>query len=1271
MQKLAGELLVKLEKMGVTFEITGGKLRYKDSQGNFSVDYKEKVKMYKNEIIEILKREQSTEKFLVNERIGITKYPLTDVQAAYLIGKTDAVKWGGVSCKGYIEVNFSIHTAEELTSAWELLVNRHEMLRAQVSENGFEVLEKEKIKYEIEILDLRQISEEKKETTLSELRHKFNAYAFDTKKPPLFKVAITQRAEGNFFHLLVDLIISDFASVQLLVSEMGQILKGIPLKTIRTRFSDYALYSQQHKGSLKWYRDRSYWLKRLEELPEGPSIPRHGRAADHSKDSNEFYRLQKHIDKAVWKRIKKIAGKYGVTVSAVLIGVYAEVIARWCADKCFTLNLPMQNRPSVVDDINTIVGDFTTVNLLVVDVTQNISFARRIKEITKQLLNDLEHNCFSGVEVLRELSKIPEKKDLLMPIVFTGVLKSQNDVGTIEYGFSHTPQVWIDCQIVDESDMADMTKGLMISWDTRKGALKESIVTEMFDTFIETVKLLGTKKVTDWELPLEVAVTESNKKMVSCKPVNAVSKSPFIQQGIIEYAKKNPEKIAVIDAFEKLTYGELLKRAKCIAGYLREEFGEHNEGLIAIRMKKSAGQIATVLGVLIAGYAYLPIDVKQPLVRQEKILAKSGIVAELDEKIVATILSASKYHLEECLEYRNSTAYVIFTSGSTGEPKGVKMSHAAVQNTLLALQDMYSIAERDTVLGIAELSFDLSVFDIFGVLGSGGTLILPDSEKGPDASHWGRLLNEYNVTLWNTVPAQAEMLDAFAAKAEAYPSVRLVLLSGDWINPSLPGRLRKIMPNAKMISLGGATEGGIWSIYHEIGETEETPTILYGKELPGQWMGVVDEALRICPRYVPGQIAIGGYSLAEGYLGDDKLTEEKFVYVDGGESRIYLTGDSGRYVENNDIELFGRLDNQIKKNGYRIEIAEIETAIMEMPQVQMCSVIYIKDEGNGKLIAFIKEKKGISFGVEKYEIYKEHLRNILPSAMIPEEFIKIEEIPLSANGKVNRKKLAEFAKARRTVGKSEKKSLQVSEEKEYSKLEKEIRNILISVSGYADISYKSNLLENGFDSLLLSQAAGKMVNEIKEAKRLRFDEILRVALSTPTVLEIAHYIKKNGNIENQTGEKNITDEKKETQNSLAVLYVFSRTDEDFCNKLVQEMNTEKVYCKKADNHSLKKSIKEDAMIQDKYIATFADCASEGLAGASELLAQGTIIKKVFLIYPEMAKESDLYLGDIVLLNATQTVVESWRAAVLGDIVNYNCKNEEICEVITRELTNEK
>jgi amino acid adenylation domain len=344
-KKVAGELLVELEKKGVTFETVDGKLKYKDSKGNFTENSKEKVKKYKEEIIEILKKKQTIDEFITDNDYETNVYPLTDVQAAYLVGKTEAVKWGGIGCKGYIEVDFGSYSAEELSRAWKVLVNRHEMLRAKVTEVGFEILERDEIDYEIKIVNLQKMAEREKVDTLSKIREDFSEYVFHTEEPPLFKVLITKRIEGNFFHLLVDLIVSDFASVQLLISEMGELLKGASLEKIRYKFSDYAMFNQQRKGSLKWHQDRMYWLERLKKLPEAPILPQDGRAADKCENTYEFYRFQKHINQSDWKRIKEIAGEYGVTVSSVLIGIYAEVISRWSSNKHFTLNLPIQNRP--------------------------------------------------------------------------------------------------------------------------------------------------------------------------------------------------------------------------------------------------------------------------------------------------------------------------------------------------------------------------------------------------------------------------------------------------------------------------------------------------------------------------------------------------------------------------------------------------------------------------------------------------------------------------------------------------------------------------------------------------------------------------------------------------------------------------------------------------------------------------------------------------------------------------------------------------------------
>lgn len=261
--------------------------------------------------------------------------------------------------------------------------------------------------------------------------------------------------------------------------------------------------------------------------------------------------------------------------------------------------------------------------------------------------------------------------------------------------------------------------------------------------------------------------------------------------------------------------------------------------------------------------------------------------------------------------------------------------------------------------------------------------------------------------------------------------------------------------------------------------------LLHGKALLGQWMGVVDEELRICPEYVSGQIAIGGYSLAEGYLGDTTLTKEKFVYVEEEKNRIYLTGDNGRYVENGDIEFLGRLDNQVKINGHRIEIAEIENAIRGMQNIEDCCVVYNQSIGKGVLIAFIKNKiSSISYTKEEY---RKQLAFFLPPAMIPSEFVNVERFPLSTNGKIDRKGLAESIQKNIKVKHNAKATL-ISQKKEYVELAKSIKKIVCSISGNDYIDYEDNLLENGLDSLLLSQISGRIVSDIQEAQGMPRDE---------------------------------------------------------------------------------------------------------------------------------------------------------------------------------------
>ncbi|RII84923.1 non-ribosomal peptide synthetase, partial [Clavibacter michiganensis subsp. insidiosus] len=312
-------------------------------------------------------------------------------------------------------------------------------------------------------------------------------------------------------------------------------------------------------------------------------------------------------------------------------------------------------------------------------------------------------------------------------------------------------------------------------------------------------------------------------------------------------------------------------------------------------------------------------------------------------------------------------AYVIYTSGSTGTPKGAILSHHAAHNTLVDIRERFGVGPDDRVLALAGLGFDLSVFDVLGVLGAGGAMVLPDPRRRDDPSHWAALIARHRVTLWNSVPAQARMLQDYrdavaatggAADGDGPSTLRLALLSGDWIPVTLPDAMRAGHPELTMVSLGGATEAAIWSVHHVIGEVDRLrPSIPYGTPLRGQRLAVVDHLGRDRPEGVPGEILIRGAGVALGYLGDPERTRERFRVDPATGDREYRTGDIGRYLPDGSIELLGREDAQVKIRGYRIELAEIQAAVLAHPGVADCAVQVAEGTAGRHLVGLVQPER--------------------------------------------------------------------------------------------------------------------------------------------------------------------------------------------------------------------------------------------------------------------------------------------------------------------------
>ena len=517
-----------------------------------------------------------------------------------------------------------------------------------------------------------------------------------------------------------------------------------------------------------------------------------------------------------------------------------------------------------------------------------------------------------------------------------------------------------------------------------------------------------------------------------------------------ENALKYPERIALIYENEKVSYKMLRLYALRAANYMWQRGVRKNDRVVVI-LPRGIGQVAALLGILAIGAAYVPIAIKQPSARREKII----------ENVKPAFVLQDETFLEEtpwsgCIENNpKDTAYIIYTSGSSGEPKGVEMSHAAATNTIEEILRIWNIGVEDSVLSISAFDFDLSVFDIFGLLAAGGTVILINEDDFRDPEVWEKLIKIYGITIWNSAPALLDML-LIMRKNNHFDKLRLALVSGDWVPLYLPEKWYKVTSiNSQFVALGGATEGGIWSNYYCVSKIDKSwNSIPYGQALPKQKYRIMDENFVDCGVNIPGELQIGGGSLAKGYINDEELTMKKFITDVKGE-RWYRTGDRGMRWADGTIEFLGRMDTQVKIRGHRIELGEIESVLKSFLGIKEAVVVAQGDKYHKELVAFYLGEYIAENEIEGY------LKLHLPEYSIPNSIIRLENFPLNANGKVDRKSLAEYKKID---------SVEIIPDKAL--------NIVLTIweelLGNKVIDLDENLFKMGADSLLAARFVGAM-----------------------------------------------------------------------------------------------------------------------------------------------------------------------------------------------------
>jgi pyochelin synthetase len=971
------ELVTSLELLGVHLWEQSGDLHFKAPRGVITDERRAVLRHHKQELIEYLRRDRSLPEIVARPEEACAPFPLTDMQSAYVLGRDASFLSGGVACHAYGEVAYPELDAPRLERAWNALIRRHDMLRAVIHPHGYQYVLRHVPEYRIKIAERRGASSEREfdeavRTARAELDHQVLA----PDSWPLFDLRLTISDRRTVLHVSIDLLIADYVSIQLLLRELHELYHDpqAALPDAGITFRDYLLAQRQLQEGRRYQRDRQYWLDRIDGFPSRPDLPIAGSATDAPP---VFRRHQTRLAPRDWAALQDRARENGMTPSGVVLGAYAEAVAAWSRQPTFTLNITLLNRPPLHSQVMQIVGDFTSVNLLAVETDVARPFLDRTRSLQARLWEDLDHRLFSGVAMIREIARRRGADAALMPIVFTSAIglndaataaPSGHEQGELVYAISQTPQVWIDCQVMERQGALD------VSWDVRDGIFPPGLIEDMFEAYAELLRRLCTEKaVWDQAAPVRLPA-EQRARRRRFNGTAAPLPDSLLHERLLTHALATPDRPAVISSHHVLSYGDVLRHAVRSAELLREQ-GCSQGDIVGVVMDKGAEQVVGVLAALIAGAAYLPVDMNQPAARRSRMLRDSSVACVMTQtwlartlewptntKIIPVDLSAAAPDCAQPLECRTrpeDLAYVIYTSGSTGSPKGVMISHRAAVNTIDDINSRFSITGGDAVLAVASLGFDLSVYDIFGLLAAGGSIVLPDADRRNDPSHWAQLIAEHQITVWNTVPAQFQMLVDYAPLARpatALRPLRLAMLSGDWVPLGLVDKARRILPHVGLISLGGATEAAIWSIVHPIGEVAKgMRSVPYGTPLRNQTFHVLDSALRPCPDWVAGDLYIGGAGLAAGYLGDETRTAERFIRDPHTGERLYHTGDVGRHLPNGEIEFLGRADRQIKINGNRIELSEIEEALLSYPSVAGAAVVV---HGNGpndcKLGAFVE-----------------------------------------------------------------------------------------------------------------------------------------------------------------------------------------------------------------------------------------------------------------------------------------------------------------------------
>ncbi len=1065
-------LLKRLNSLNIKLNLLDEKLDINAPKGVMTQELLEEIKFNKQEIINFLKRSQGSNTTYKN-------IPNVDQQETYVISSAQKRLWllsqmenqnAAYNISSVFEFNGNLDLLI-LEDVFQALFQRHESLRTVFVETvdaeiRQRIVDFNDLNFKIQIVDATNgISDE----NLSDVIEKEIKLPFDLSEDCLMRVKLIKKSEDTFIFILVmHHIVSDGWSMEVMINELFILYNAFlnnnhnPLLPLEIQYKDYASWQQAQIRDDNSQMHKAYWLKQFEGDISRLDLPK--RQIKSNEDKLSVNSINRNFDATLLEKFSALCKSQDSTLFMGLVSVLNVLFYKYTNQNDIIIGSPIAGREH--SDLLNQIGFYVNTLALRTRFDEKNKFIDLLSNVRDVTLGAYEHQIYPFDELIENLSiKREPNKNPLFDVIFTlqnidNLEKDSQQVAGINIlDYKHEEKVLtkFDLEFTFSEFGNGLNFNLTFNPDIYSYEFAEKIVAH-FGTIIENV-------LTESHLPISdvsyLSQDEIKQVVVDFNSTESdYPKDKTIVDLFEEQVAKTPNNIAVVFEETRLTYEELNKLTNQLGLYLREKYNIVPDDFVGIKLDRSERMIVALLGVLKSGAAYVPIDPSYPQERVDYIEKDSNCKIVIDEVLLAEFDKRQQEYSTSNLEkisQPNDLAYVIYTSGTTGNPKGVMVEHKNVTNLINSQTKQFKIEEDENILQFSNISFDASVEQIFLALLNGASLNVPNKNTIVDAEKLAAFIEEYKITHCHAVPSVLEKIGS-----GKFPFLKRMISGGDICSAELANKWSKYC-----------------DFYNEYGPTETTVTsieFLYNESMPfsigrpidNTQVYLLDNNLKPVSVGVVGKMYVSGAGVTRGYLNRPELTAEKFInnpFVSG--TKMYDTGDLGRWLPDGNIEFLGRNDNQVKIRGFRIELGEIEACLLQFSDAIKQAVVEAKAvNGEKVLVAYYI----VDSEIEKTEI-RNYLQSKLPEYMVPAFYVVLENMPLTANGKVDRKALPSI-------------SGEDIIRKEYvaprNEDEQKIVEIWQEVLGVDKIGITDNFFELGGHSLIVGQIINRLNKQLNK-----------------------------------------------------------------------------------------------------------------------------------------------------------------------------------------------